>query len=139
MAKFEFKEYMDAPSKEEAQWDADNNGFSIIVGTTSTTSFGNSMDKAGMKILQFAKLHIRKDFPTLEMVSYDGDENYKKEWLTDAQLMKLEMLTLQIEEFINEYPFTGEAFTKWARTLMRPMNSGKCQHNMSWVKKNGIF
>lgn len=140
MAQFDFKKYMSAPSKKEAVWDADKKGFTIIVGTTKTT-FPNKMDKAGMAILQYAKFHIRKDStsPMLEVVSFDGDENYKMDWYSNAQLMKLEMLKMQMEEFFNEYPFSGDGFTKFARTILRPINNGKCEYNMSWVKKNGHF
>lgn len=137
MAQFNYKEYLDAPSKEEAQWDADKKGFTIIVGTTKTT-FQNKMDKGGMSLLRYAKFHIRNDLssPMLTLVSYGGDENYKKEWLSDAQLLKLDLLTMQMDKFINEFPFTGEGFTKFARITLRPMNDGKCKQNRSWAKEN---
>ena len=60
MAHFNYKEYLNAPSTEEAQWDADKKGFTIVVGTTKT-SFQNIMDKAGMALLRYAKFHIRND------------------------------------------------------------------------------
>ena len=140
MAHFKYKEYLNAPSTEEAQWDADKKGFTIVVGTTKT-SFQNIMDKAGMALLRYAKFHIRNDgtSPMLEVVSYDGNENYKREWYSSAQLMKLDILKLQMVEFIKEYPFNGESFTKFARKLLRPMNDGKCKYNISWVKKNGAL
>lgn len=140
MAQFDFKKYMSAPSKMETEWDADKKGFTIVVGTTKTT-FQDKMDKAGMAILQYTKFHIRRDniSPMLEVVSFKGDDNYKEDWYSNAQLIKLEMLKMQMGEFFKEYPFTGEGFTKFARTLLRPINNGKCEHNMSWVKKNGIF
>lgn len=138
--RFSYKEYMNAPAKEVAQWDSDNNGFTIIVGTSKTT-LPNKMDKAGMTILQYTKFHIRKDgsSPMLEVVSYNGDENYKEDWYSNAQLMKLEILKLQMEEFFNEYPFTGEGFTKFARKVLRPINDGGCKYNMSWIKENGAL
>lgn len=137
MARFCYKNYMNAPTKEAAQWDSDNNGFTIIVGTNKTT-FPNKYDKAGMSLLQYAKFHISKDTdrPMLEVVSYDGDENYKEDWYSDAQLMKLDILKMQMEEFINEYPFTGEGFTKFARKVLRPINDGGCKFNKSWIKKH---
>lgn len=137
MAQFNFKKYMSAPSKVGAEWDADKNGFTIVVGTTKTT-FKHKMDKAGMTILQYAKFHIRNDqsSPMLTLVSFEGNENYKMEWLSDAQLLKLDLLTMQMDKFFSEYPFNGEGFTKFARTILRPMNDGLCKHNMSWAKKN---
>lgn len=140
MAQFNYNEYMNAPSMEEAQWDADKKGFTILVGTTKT-SFQNLMDKAGMTLLRYARFHIRKDgvSPMLEVVSYDGDENYKREWYSSAQLMKLDILKLQMVEFIKEYPFNGEGFTKFARTILRPMNDARCKYNRCWVKKNGAL
>lgn len=140
MAQFNYKDYLDAPSKMEAEWDADKKGFTIVVGTTKTT-FPNKMDKAGMAILQYTKFHIRKDnaSPMLEVVSFKGDENYKEEWYSDAQLMKLDILKMQMAEFFGKYPFTGEGFTKFARKVLRPINDGGCKYNKSWLKENGAL
>lgn len=138
--KFNYKEYMDAPTREAAQWDSDQMGFTIIVGTSKTT-LPNKMDKAGMTVLRYAKFHIRKDgsSPMLEVVSFGGYENYKEDWYSNAQLMKLEVLKMQMEEFINEYPFTGEGFTKFARKVLRPINNAGCKYNKSWIKANGAL
>ena len=135
MRKFEYREYLNAPM-EEVLWDDDKKGFTITVGTTNTVCFQNQMDKAGMLVLKYCKFHVRKEgnTPVLEVVSYNG-KDFKPILLSDAQKVKLAILQMQMGEFISNYPFTGEGFSSFARNLLRPMRSGCCKHNKSWVEK----